>query len=80
MLVDCSKEFELRKRINQSRRLVKEMGFDNRVVVTVEPDKNLTLNHKIIMIDITTGDRLVVDPQRLSEYYEHQNLSNLSSA
>jgi hypothetical protein len=67
--------------INQARRLVRDLGYDNRVWVVVENDADMDLGYCIYFVDTTTHQRLKVDPERIQKFYEqqrHQDLSDLS--
>lgn len=78
MIIDCVVDFKLRQIVNQSRRLVKEKGCENSIWVVIEPDEESNLGYSVYFVDITTNDKIKVNPEKLANYYDRQNSQNLS--
>jgi hypothetical protein len=81
-VINLSSEFEIRTLVNQSKRLVQEYGYQDQICVTLENDPEAELGSSVVLVDITTNEKLKVSPIKLKRYYERkdsQYLSDLSS-
>jgi hypothetical protein len=76
-VINLQKSFAIKQLVNQSRRLISEMGYDGKIAIVIEKNENNQLGADVVLIDKETSDRLIVNPEKMKAYYERQNLSDL---
>ena len=69
MIVDCRNDFLIRQMVNQSLRLIKELGHEHKIKVVIEADVDSSLGYSVVMIDVTNHEKIKVSPERLNAYY-----------
>ena len=69
-VIDLTKDFELKKLVNLSKRLITEMNYTNLVFVTIEKDELADLGSSIVLVDPAAKQTLKINPDKLKKYYE----------
>lgn len=79
MVIDLKSDFYIKQVINMSKRLIKEKGLENRVLVTIEEDTLAPHGCSIVLVDASTHQKLKVNADRLYAYYHTRPISEYLS-
>ena len=77
-VINLTAQFELKKIVNLSRRLIEEMGYTNKIWITIEKDKDSEFGSNVILVDVETQQKIKIDNQKLKRYYERKECKDLS--
>lgn len=61
MVVDCSTEFKIRQQVNKVRQIVKQKGYLDRVMITIEPNEHTDTGYGIVLYDKSTHEKLEIN-------------------